>query len=159
MSAAERASEASNVEQVNEWAVRVNEWMSGPVLRSRFLTVLHHCALAGFALLSHKNKREKPGKKERGKFFWKEGNSPHISLLWKMAFLSRFSPATLLPPPLVPLSYFTPNFLYLTSHFLSPSFHPIYTSSLALLLFSKIRTSLHPCLSFELAMLPALVKN
>ena len=44
VSVAEGASKASSPEQANEWAVRVNGRVSGPVLQSLFLAVLDHSA-------------------------------------------------------------------------------------------------------------------
>ena len=45
MSAAERASEASSADQVNEWAVRANERMAEYSTR-RFLGHVTHCAMS-----------------------------------------------------------------------------------------------------------------
>ena len=44
MSAAELASKATRVEQMNEWMVRANGRGSSPALLSRFLAVLNHSA-------------------------------------------------------------------------------------------------------------------
>ena len=52
MSAAERVSEASNTEQVNERVVRTNGRASSPVLQSVFLAVLAQSGLFDPACLS-----------------------------------------------------------------------------------------------------------
>ena len=45
ISTAEHVSKASNDERVNEWAVKANGQVSGPVLTSRFSVVLDHSAI------------------------------------------------------------------------------------------------------------------
>ena len=64
MSAAERASEASSVEQGNERAVRANGRASGPVLQAVFLVILAHSDMIGCKV------SDLSGSGEDGRLLW-----------------------------------------------------------------------------------------
>ena len=59
MSAAERMSKASRVEQANEWAVWANGWAREPVLTSQFLAVIYNFGLTWYSLSQWSKKTPK----------------------------------------------------------------------------------------------------
>ena len=62
VSAAERASEVSSLEQANEWAVRANGRTWGPVVLSVFLVVLAHSAVGTIRTKLRQSIRKRPWK-------------------------------------------------------------------------------------------------